>query len=284
LLSACGGATTNSNVAASGNVISAVAAENFYGDIVKQIGGSHVSVTSILSDPNIDPHSYETNVQNATTIAKAKLVIANGGGYDDWMDKLLASSPNNDRVVLKGFDLAQVKLTDNEHVWYSIVNVQVIAQAIADNLKKLDPVDGASYASNLQQFKQALQPVQQKIDGIKSKHANTPVALTETIFLYQAGPLGLNILTPFEFQKAIAEGNDPPANTVVTAETQVKQKQVKVLIYNEQTSTAITSRLQDDAKAQNIPIVGVTETMPPSKTYQAWMLDQLTALDEALGK
>lgn len=282
VLSACGATGSGGN--ASANAISVVAAENFYGDIVSQIGGSHVAVTNILSDPNVDPHEYETNVRNATAVAKARLVIANGGGYDNWMDKLLASSPNSDRSVIKAFDVASTKLEDNEHVWYSVDNAQVIAGTIADKLKKLDPVNTTTYDSNLQRFKQALQPVQQKITEIKTKYANTPVALTETIFLYQAGPLGLHVLTPLEFEKAIAEGNDPPANTILEAENQIKQKQVKVLIYNQQTSTAITARLQNAAKEQNIPVVGITETMPAQKIYQAWMLDQLTALETALSK
>ncbi len=239
-------------------------------------------MTSILSDPNIDPHQYESNVQTAITVSKAQFVIENSGGYDDWMDKLLSGSPNSNRLVLKAFTIAQVKLPENEHVWYSIDNAATIAQAITNNLKKLDPADAATFDSNLQTFKQSLQPIQQKIVAIKSKYAGTPVGLTETIYLYQAVPLGLNILTPFEFQKAMAEGNDPPADTVVTAENQITHHQIKVLIYNEQTVTPSTTKLENDARAQNIPIVPVTETMPPGKTYQTWMLDQLNTLEQAL--
>jgi zinc/manganese transport system substrate-binding protein len=288
LLSACGGTSTaggpGSNTSTSTSVINVVAAENFYGDIVKQLGGSHVSVTSILSDPNVDPHEYESNVKTALTVNMAQFVIKNGGGYDSWMDRLLSASPNSNRVVLTGFDIATVKLPDNEHVWYSNVNVQTIAQAITADLKKLDTADAGTFDSNLQTFKQSLQRIQQKIDEIKGKYAGTPVGLTETIYLYQAGPLGLNVLTPFEFQKAMAEGNDPPADTVITAENQINKHQIKVLIYNEQTVTPSTTKLEDDARTQNIPIVPVTETMPPGKTYQAWMLDQLNALEQVLGR
>ena len=131
-------------------------------------------------------------------------------------------------------------------------------------------------------FKQSLQPIQQKINAIKSKYAGTPVGLTETIYLYQAVPLGLNVLTPFKFQKAMAEGNEPPADTVVTAENQITHHQIKVLIYNEQTVTPSTTKLENDARAQNIPIVPVTETMPAGKTYQMWMLDQLNTLEQSL--
>jgi zinc/manganese transport system substrate-binding protein len=281
LLSACVGASGGSGPASS-PTINVVAAENFYGDMVKQLGGSHVSVTSILSDPNIDPHQYESNVQTAVQVSQAQLVIENGGGYDGWMDKILSGSPNPNRLVLKGFDVAPVKLPENEHVWYSIDNAATIAQAITNDLKKLDAVDAATFDSNLQTFKQSLQPIQQKIIAIKSKYAGTPVGLTETIFLFQAVPLGLNVLTPFEFQKAMAEGNEPPANTVVTAENQINHRQIKVLIYNEQTVTPSTTKLEDDARAQHISIVPVSETMPPGKTYQTWMLGQLNILEQAL--
>ena len=282
LLSACSGSSASSATPSSSTSINVVAAENFYGDMVKQLGGSHVSVTSILSDPNIDPHQYESNAQTAIQVSKAQLVIENSGGYDGWMDKILSGSPNSNRIVLKGYDVAQVKLPENEHVWYSIDNAATIAQAITDDLKKLDPADAATFDSNLQTFKQSLQPIQQKIVAIKSKYAGTPVGLTETIYLYQAAPLGLNVLTPFEFQKAMAEGNEPPADTVVTAENQINHHLIKVLIYNEQTVTPSTTKLENDARAQNIPIVPVTETMPPGKTYQTWMLDQLNTLEQDL--
>ena len=282
LLSACSGGSAGSATPSSSTAINVVAAENFYGDIVKQLGGNHVSVTSILSDPNIDPHQYESNAQTAIQVSKAQLVIENSGGYDGWMDKILSGSPNSNRIVLKGYDVAQVKLPENEHVWYSIDNAATIAQAITNDLKKIDPADAATFDSNLQTFKQSLQPIQQKIVAIKSKYAGTSVGLTETIYLYQAAPLGLNVLTPFEFQKAMAEGNDPPADTVVTAENQINHHQIKVLIYNEQTVTPSTTKLENDARAQNIPIVPVTETMPPGKTYQTWMLDQLNTLEQDL--
>jgi zinc/manganese transport system substrate-binding protein len=282
LLSACSGGSAGSATPSSSTAINVVAAENFYGDMVKQLGGNHVSVTSILSDPNIDPHQYESNAQTAIQVSKAQLVIENSGGYDGWMDKILSGSPNSNRLVLKGYDVAQVKLPENVHVWYSIDNAATIAQTITDDLKKLDPADAATFDSNLQTFKQSLQPIQQKIVAIKSKYAGTPVGLTETIYLYQAAPLGLNVLTPFEFQKAMAEGNEPPADTVVTAENQINHHLIKVLIYNEQTVTPSTTKLENDARAQNIPIVPVTETMPPGKTYQTWMLDQLNTLEQDL--
>jgi len=263
--------------------VNVVAAENFYGNIVQQLGGDAVHVTSILSDPNVDPHEYESNFDDAKAIAAADLVVENSGGYDDWMDKLMGASPRASRVLLKGYDLAVVKLPDNEHVWYNVDNVQAIAQAITDALRKLDKADAASFASRLQTFTSSLTSIKKKLADMRARWQGAPVGLTETIFLYQAVPLGLNVLTPMEFQQAMAEGNDPPADTVVTAEDQVKNKKIKVLIYNEQTVSPVTTRLQDDAKAAGIPVVPVTETMPSATSYQAWMLLQLSALDKALG-
>jgi zinc/manganese transport system substrate-binding protein len=282
-LSACGSTATGNTGGSNGSkVLNVVAAENFYGDVVKQLGGTHVQVTSILSDPNVDPHEYESNVQTAVAVQKADLVIVNGIGYDSWMDKLLSASPKANRLVLVGGNIADHKLPDNPHVWYGFDNMPTIAQAITAALKKLDGADAAVFDSNLATFKQSLTPLQQKVSEINTKYVGTPVALTETIYLYQSVPEGLNVLSPFEFDKAIAEGNDPPANTVVEMNNEITQKQAKILIYNVQTITPITTDLQNKAKSLNIPVVPVSETMPPGKTYQTWMMGQLQVLEQAL--
>jgi zinc/manganese transport system substrate-binding protein len=198
------------------------------------------------------------------------------------MDKLLSASPNSSRVVLVGANMADHKLPDNPHVWYGIDNMPAIAQAITAALKRLDTAHASTFDSNLATFKQSLVLLEQKISEINKKYRGTPVALTETIYLYQAVPEGLAVLTPFEFQKAIAEGNDPPADTVIETNNQVTRKEVKILIYNSQTVTPITTNLQNEAKNLNIPVVPVSETMPPGKSYQTWMIDQLNTLQQAL--
>ena len=263
--------------------IAVVAAENFYGDIVRQLGAGRVTVVSILSDPNVDPHEYESSVQNAVAVTRAQLVVENGSGYDAWMDKLLSASPNAQRIVLVAADIADHKLSDNPHFWYSLDNIQTIAQSMTTALEKLDGSHSIDYQAALARFRSSLAPIQQKIIDLKSKYAGTPVGLTETIFLYQTGPIGLSVLTPFEFQKAVAEGNDPPANAVLVANDQITSHAIKVLIYNVQTVTPLTSNLQEQARQHNIPIVPVSETMPAGKTYQSWMQDQLIELEKALG-
>lgn len=230
----------------------------------------------------MDPHEYTSNAQTALKVSQADLVIQNGDGYDDWMNKLLSASPNAKRIVLTGFDLATYHLPENEHVWYSINDMVPIAQGITNALKRLDPTDASTFDHRLTAFEQSLQPLQQKIQEIYTRYHGTPVALTETIYLYQTTPEGLDVLTPFAFMKANAEGIDPPADSVVAINNEIDQRQVKVLIYNEQTVTPITTNVQNEAKRQHIPIVPITETMPAGKTYQSWMLDQLNVLEAAL--
>lgn len=280
-LSACAQAISGVTSDSPG-VINVVATENFYGNIAQQLGGNRVSVTSILANPNVDPHEYQASVQTEIIVSKAALVIENGGGYDDWMNKLLAAAPNSNRLLIKGYDVATTHLPENEHIWYSFDNVAAIAQAITNDLKQLDPAHSATFENNLQKFKQSLQPLRQKIAAIKAKYAGTPVGLTETIYLYQAVPEGLNVLTPFAFEQAIAEGNDPSASSLATTTDQIENRQVAILIYNEQTITPVTTNLENLARSKGIPVVPVSETMPPDQTYQSWMIDQLNVLEAAL--
>lgn len=279
MMSACVDGPAASNVP---GVINVVAAENFYGDIVRQLGGSHVSVTSLIANPNVDPHQYESNTQTAIEVSNAQLVIENGLGYDAWMDKVLSGAPNASRVLLVAGQIADHKLPDNPHVWYGLDSMPAVARAITNALIQLDSKDAGYFDSNLARFVQSIAALEQKVAAIKARYAGTPVALTETIYLYQTTAEGLNVLTPFEFMKAIAGGNDPPADAVAAMNTLVTKRQVKILIYNEQTITPITTNLQNQAKQRNIPLVSVTETMPRGKTYQTWMADQLDALQRAL--
>lgn len=269
---------------APGGTIKIVAAENFYGNIAQQLGGDKVSVTSILSDPNVDPHEYESDVQDGIAITNANIVIENGLQYDTWMDKLLSASPDPDRMLITAGTIAPDPLTENPHVWYGIDNISAIAGAIANALIKTDPVDAAFFQDNLATFNASLASITAKMAEIRTQYAGTAVGLTETIYLYQTEPIGLGVLTPFSFEKAIAEGNDPSAQDVNIADRQIAEKKISVLIYNSQTVTPITTNMENAAIANGIPVVPVTETMPPNDSYQSWMMDELNALQAALSK
>lgn len=269
---------------APGTAVKIVAAENFYGNIAQQIGGDKVLVTSILSDPNVDPHEYESDVQDGIAITNANIVIENGLEYDTWMDKLIGAAPNPDRIVITAGNIVPDPLPENPHVWYGIDNISAVAGAIEAVLVKTDPADASIFSANLATFNASLVPITVKMNEIKAQYAGTPVGLTETIYLYQTGPMGLDVLTPIAFERAIAEGNDPSAQDVNTTNQQIAKKQVKVLIYNSQTVTPITTNLENAATAENIPVVPVSETMPPNDTYQTWMMAELNALDAALAQ
>lgn len=261
-----------------------VAAEDFYGDIAHQLGGGRVSVTSLLSDPNVDPHEYESSVQDGVAIANANIVIENGLQYDTWMDKLISASPNPQRVLIIAGDVASNPLPQNPHVWYGIDNISSIARAITNALEKIDSTNIAEYENNFMTFNNSLIPINHELSEIKALYGGTFIGLTETIYLYQTQAMGLNVLTPIDFEQAIAEGNDPSAQSVNITNAQINNKQIKVLIYNSQTITPITSNIQRAAQLNNIPIVAVSETMPTNETYQSWMSDQLDGLRSALAE
>jgi len=260
-----------------------VAAENFYADIVGQIAGDHVKLTSILSDPNVDPHEYETNARDAAAVANARLVIQNGLGYDTFIDRLIAASPNPSRRLIVAGSLTGHKPGDNPHIWYDPATMPKVAQAVVEFLTQIDPGSAASYHDRYRVFQASLRPLTQKIATLKAQYAGMPVAVTEPVFNYMAQTIGLNVLTPMAFQKAIEEGQDPPVAAVAQMEDQLRKRQVRVLLYNTQTISPITMRMQQLAKQAGIPVVGVSETEPPGKSYQQWMLGQLEALDGALG-
>lgn len=268
----------------SGTVMQVVAAENFWGSLVSQIGGIHVQVLSVVSDPNADPHEYESNADDARAISTADYVIENGAGYDSWADKLLSAGSNNpNRKVLNVGNLLGVKEGDNPHMWYNPAYVnQVIAQMESD-LIALDPADAAYYRAQYATLQSNLAEYQGRITAIKQQYGGTEVASTESIFAYLATAAGLDLISPPAFIDAVAEGNDPPASSVVQFENQLKSGQVKVLVYNEQTVTPLTESIKKLAAEQGIPVIGVTETIqPPDATFEEWMNAELLSLQNAL--
>jgi zinc/manganese transport system substrate-binding protein len=279
-MGACGG---SSPVATSGS-IKVVAGQNFWGSIAAQLGGSKASIQSVVSDPNADPHEYETNTNDARAFADANFVILNGAGYDSWATKLLSSNPSGHRTVLVAADLLGKKAGDNPHFWYNPDYVTRMADQITADYKSIAPADSAYFDQQRATFASALQPYMQRITEIKAKFTGVPVAATESIFVYMAAALGLDLISPAEFMNAVAEGNDPPASAVIEFQNQITGKQAKVLVYNLQTATAVTTNVKQLASGEGIPLVGVTETLQPeSATFQDWQVAQLTALQNALG-
>jgi zinc/manganese transport system substrate-binding protein len=285
VLSACANATSGSTTSGSSSstVLNVVAGENFWGSVATQLGGVHVRVTSIVTDPNADPHEYEGSTQDARVFAQANYVILNGAGYDTWGQKLLDANPVSGRKVFTVADLLGKHEGDNPHFWYNPSYVEQVSNQITKDYQALDPADSAYFTQQRSAFESALSDYHQRIAEIKSKFAGQKVGATESIFVYLANALGLDLISPPAFMQAVAEGNDPPASSVVTFEQQVQQKQITVLVYNVQTVTDVTNRIKQLASQQNIPIVGVSETIqPPDASFQEWQTAQLLVLQNAL--
>jgi zinc/manganese transport system substrate-binding protein len=259
-----------------------VAAENFYGNLLAQIGGDRVHVTSILSNPNADPHEYESGVRDATAVAQARLVVLNGLGYDSWMQKLLAASPRRDRQVVNvGAGLLHLREGDNPHVWYKLQTFPLLAHVIAADLGKADPAGKGYYAARLARFERSLLPLQTEFAVLRRRYAGTYVLATERVFGYAAAAIGLHIPNP-AFQQAIEDGTDPSPQALAQFEGDVTRHRARLLLYNSQTVSPLVAHMRDLALKNHIPVVGVSETEPPGQDYQQWQLSQLHAIDHAL--
>jgi zinc/manganese transport system substrate-binding protein len=263
--------------------IKIVAAENFYGDVARQIGGDAVAVASILSNPNNDPHAFEANAATARAIADAAIVVYNGAGYDAWADKLLSASPSASRVVLVVADLIGSKTGDNPHLWYGPATMPKLAAALAAALAALDPGHARDYAHHLALFRASFEPLAARIAALRRKAAGTPVAATEPVFGLMAKALGLAVTDP-RFQLAIMNGTEPSASVIAALAGELRARSVKILLYNAQTTAALTAQMRRIAAKAGLPVVGVTETEPPGKDYQEWMLSTLDAVDRALSR
>jgi zinc/manganese transport system substrate-binding protein len=260
-----------------------VAGENFWGSIAAQLGGSKANVQSVVSDPNADPHEYESSTNDARAFADAELVILNGAGYDDWGQKLLAANPSSQRQVVAVAQLLGKKAGDNPHFWYNPDYVIRIADQITSSYKTIDPADAAYFDQQRVDFAGALKPYLDRIAEIRAKFGGKPVGSTESIFVYMADALGLSLISPPEFMQAVSEGNDPPVSAVAAFQDQITTRGIKVLVYNIQTATSITTNLKTLATANHIPVVGISETLQPENaTFQSWQISQLVDLENAL--
>jgi zinc/manganese transport system substrate-binding protein len=280
-LASCAAGAANGQGAAT---IQVVAGENFWGSIAAQLGGNHVQVTSIVMNPNADPHEYESNTSDARVFATAQYVILNGAGYDTWGQKLLDANPVSGRKVFTVADLLHKRGGDNAHFWYNPDYVRQVANQITKDYKALDPADASYFdTQNNQILNVAMKPYFDRIAAIKAKFAGQKVGATESIFVYMANALGLEVISPPQFMQAVSEGNDPPAGSVAVFQQQIQQRQITVLVYNLQTATSVTTMLKQMAAQQNIAGVGISETMqPPDATFQDWQHAQLMTLENAL--
>jgi zinc/manganese transport system substrate-binding protein len=260
-----------------------VAAENFYGDVATQLAAPDAYVSSILSNPDDDPHMFEASPSVARALSGARIVIYNGADYDPWMDKLLGAAKSASRQVIVVADLVHKQAGDNPHLWYDTANVAAAARALSAALVVADPARKTLYDRRLRTFLASLQPIDAKVAAMRATFHGTSVTATEPVFGYMATALGL-VMRNERFQLAVMNDTEPAASDVVAFEGDLRQHRVRVLLYNSQATDNSARRLLRIAEQASVPVVGVTETEPPGKTYQGWMTGQLDALAAALAK
>jgi len=277
--------TSAKTTAAGTRTVAVVAGENFWGDIVGQIGGAHVKVTSIISDPNTDPHQYESDARDAVAIAKADFVVENGLGYDDFMDKLLSASPRSGRDVLSVQKILNITADGaNPHVWYDTARLPQVAAEIATELSDIDPADARAFTANAKAFDDSLSTITDVVSQIKSRYSGTRIAYTERVPGYLVDAAGLVLGVPASFARAVEDGNDPSASDTAAFNDAITTRSVKILLYNEQVTDPATTKIKNLAVRSGVPIVGVTETLPSGdKNFQAWQLRQAREILTALG-
>ena len=260
-----------------------VAAENFYGDIARQIGGPDVAVTSILNNPDQDPHLFEASPSVGRDVSAARIVLYNGIDYDPWMAKLLAAARSADRKTIVVAELVGRKTGDNPHIWYDPATMVALAKTLTATLIAEDPAHKANYEQRLAAFEASVKPIQMKINELRQRLAGTPATATEPVFGYMFDALGIEVRNQ-AFQLAVMNNTEPSASDIAAFENDLKAHQVKLLIYNNQATDPIANRMQKIAKAAGVPVVGASETEPPGQTYQSWMMTELDAIDRALPK
>jgi zinc/manganese transport system substrate-binding protein len=280
--SGCGG--TSQSQAASGGKLRVVAAENFWGSIASQLGGSKVSVQSIIVNPNTDPHSYEPTAGDARTLASAQLAIINGIGYDSWASRLIDANPVSGRTTVNVGGLLGLKEGDNAHQWYSPASVRSVIAAIVADYGKLEPADKAYFAAQQRHFERDSLATYDRLRAeIRRRFAGVPVGYSESIFQPLGQSLGLDLLTPYSFAKAIAEGTEISAQDKQTVDQQAQRGLIKVWVYNSQNATPDIQRINAICRTQHIPITTVTETLAPaSDSFEQWQVAELRSLIRAL--
>jgi zinc/manganese transport system substrate-binding protein len=272
-------ATSNS----SSGIIRAVGAESEYADVLAQVGGRYVSVSSILNNPNTDPHTFEASTRVAQEVSQAQLVVQNGVGYDHFMNNIESASPNSSRhVIVVQNVLGLPTATPNPHLWYSPTTMPAVARAMATALSQIQPSHATYFHAQLSKFVSSLQPWLRAIVAFKKAHAGTPVAVTEPVADYMLQAMGMSIATPFIFQADIMNGVDPAPQAITQEDALFTNHQVKVFCYNQQVVSDLTKSIRDTASRAGVPIVGVYETMPTGYHYQNWMLAEVHAISAAI--
>ena len=267
-----------------GDKIVAVGAESEYADVIGQVGGKYILTSAVMSNPNTDPHTFEASIAVAREVGDAQLVVQNGIGYDNFMNSIESASPNRGRTVIDVQQLLKLPdSTPNPHLWYDQSTMPKVATAVAAALSAIQPSHAVYFTANAAAFTASLKPLNEAIASFKAAYAGTPVATTEPVADYLLTALGADNLTPWTFQADIMNGVDPSPQNVAVQRSLFTEHKVKVFLYNQQVTDALTQSFISLAEQNHIPVVGVYETMPePGYDYQTWMRTEVQDLRKAV--
>jgi zinc/manganese transport system substrate-binding protein len=304
LLSAC--STTAGGQQEGSGAIEVVTSTNVYGDIVREIGGDKVNVKALITKASQDPHSYEATTQDKLAVSKAKLVVENGGGYDDFIHKLADDSNLGHDNIISAVEVSGLAPEEepaagstaeedehghshdhgafNEHVWYSLDAMTKLADAVEAKLASLEPASAPAFKTNAAEFKQEISGLKAQVTGLTPTAGQAPVAVTEPVPLYLLEAAGLVNKTPADYTAAIEEDSDVPPAVLKEATELAGSKDIKFLAYNTQTEGPQTQALKKAAEAAGVPVLDFSETLPDGKTYVQWMSANVDSIKQALGK
>ncbi|WP_179396069.1 metal ABC transporter solute-binding protein, Zn/Mn family [Lacticaseibacillus absianus] len=263
---------------AASNKLTVVSSVDFYGEVAKAVVGDYGTVTSVIDNPDIDPHDYEPTTAVAKTVARANVVIVNGGGYDSWMDKLVGADSGTVKVV-SAAKVVGIRDGENEHVWYKPEVMPKMARALAKQFGALDPKHRAAYTANATAYIKKLQPLTAQIARLKAKAAGQAVAVSEPVFSNALSALGYRIINP-HFAAAVEESTDPSPKDIRELTAAIKHKQIAFFVQNVQVESKVVSNIVAQVRAAGIPVLKVTETMPAKQTYTSWMMSQYAQLEK----
>ena len=278
-LSACVALYINANAE-----INVVAAENFYANAASLIGGDYVKTTSIINNPDADPHLFSTSTSTAIAINDAQVMIYNGADYDPWVTQLLNAQQNNNKIsVINVGKLMNAQSGDNPHLWYNPTTFPTLAKKLADVFSQIEPEHKKTFELNLQTFNTRYKTIYSKINEIKARFTGTPVTATEPVFGYMANALGLKMLGQ-KFQWTVMNDAEASPKMLANYQSLFTQNKVKILFYNQQVQSNVTDNILSLAKNNKIPDVGVSETMPQDDNVITWLKSNLDDTQKALEK
>ncbi|WP_102141655.1 metal ABC transporter solute-binding protein, Zn/Mn family [Mycobacterium hubeiense] len=262
------------------NTVTVVASTDVWGSVAGAVVGDHATVKSILSGPAADPHSFEASPADAAAITDASLVVYNGGGYDHWVEDVLANHP--DIASVDAYALVNAGDPANEHVFYDPAAAKAVATRIADQLAGVDEAHADDYRANAAAFGRQADALLESERSIAKQRPGAAVVATEPVAFYLVRNAGLTDRTPPGFASAVEEGDDPSPADVAAMLDLINSRQVAALLFNPQTETPATKQISDAARRASVPVVVVSETLPEGTDYLGWQRQTVEQLAGAL--